>query len=121
MEQVAPDIHRISVSGKYFVNTYLVGDVIVDAGMAKSPKCKILPALEGHEVSAHALTHAHSDHVGGSNALASALGVPVWASEGDASPSMTPRTGAPRRSWRRWNPTSWCSATGRCCATRRPN
>lgn len=83
MELVADGVRRFAVNGKYMVNTYLVGDVIVDAGTPNGPK-KLLPALEGHPVKTHALTHAHLDHVGGSRELSETLGLPVWASEGDA-------------------------------------
>jgi len=48
------------------VNAYLLEDVLVDAGTRQS-RGKILRQLEGHDVSTHALTHAHPDHQGASH------------------------------------------------------
>jgi glyoxylase-like metal-dependent hydrolase (beta-lactamase superfamily II) len=47
----------------YGVNAFLLGDVLVDAGTRQSTG-RILRQLEGREVNAHALTHAHPDHQG---------------------------------------------------------
>ena len=41
------------------VNAYLAGDVLIDAGCRQSTG-RILRQLEGHDVSSHALTHAHT-------------------------------------------------------------
>ncbi len=64
------------------VNCYLIGDVLVDAGIRASHK-KIMRALSGRTVSAHALTHAHSDHQGSSASICKSLGIPFWVSEAD--------------------------------------
>jgi glyoxylase-like metal-dependent hydrolase (beta-lactamase superfamily II) len=45
---------------------------------------KLAARLAGHTITAHTLTHAHPDHVGGSKAVVDALGVPFWAPAGDA-------------------------------------
>src|ERR1700710_2112670 len=46
---------------------------------------KKLPGrLSGHRVSAHAITHAHQDHIGGSKAVCDALGIDLWAPALDA-------------------------------------
>jgi glyoxylase-like metal-dependent hydrolase (beta-lactamase superfamily II) len=65
------------------VNAYLLGDVLVDAG-AKLHGKKVVGALSGRTVSAHAITHAHPDHVGGSAHVCRELGVPFWCPAGDA-------------------------------------
>ena len=56
------------------VNAYLVGDVLVDAGCRQSTK-RLLKQLDGHEVTAHALTHAHPDHQGASHDVCEQLGI----------------------------------------------
>jgi glyoxylase-like metal-dependent hydrolase (beta-lactamase superfamily II) len=72
------------------INTYLVGDVLIDAG-AKFDGRKILRQLDGREVAAHALTHAHFDHQGSSKLVCETLGIPFWVSEVDAPAAEDPR------------------------------
>ena len=64
------------------VNAYLAGDVLIDAGCRQSTG-RILRQLEGHEVTAHALTHAHPDHQGASRDVCERMGIPFWCPEGD--------------------------------------
>ncbi|MTD45063.1 MBL fold metallo-hydrolase [Conexibacter sp. W3-3-2] len=84
MEQIAPDVFRIPLLPRDGVNAYIVGDVLVDAGMKGSAK-KILKALDaaGVTLSAHVITHAHGDHVGGTPTIVDATGVPVSVGAGD--------------------------------------
>ena len=83
MLELAPDCHQIPLMPRHGVNAYLLGDVLVDAGMTFNAK-RILNALEGRTVSAHALTHAHPDHMGASQAICNALGIPCWVGDKDA-------------------------------------
>jgi glyoxylase-like metal-dependent hydrolase (beta-lactamase superfamily II) len=71
------------------VNAYLVGDVLVDAGSRQSAG-RILRQLEGHEVSAHTLTHHHQDHQGSSHAICEQLGIPYWCPEADVAGAEDP-------------------------------
>jgi hydroxyacylglutathione hydrolase len=57
--------------------------VLIDAGTARRGK-RILRELEGHSLSAHALTHAHPDHYGSSHAICEARQIPLWCGEKDA-------------------------------------
>ncbi len=68
MEPVAADVHRIALLPGDALNAYLLGDVLVDAGLGRSART-ILEALDGRTVSEHVATHAHLDHVGGSAEL----------------------------------------------------
>lgn len=83
MHQIAPDVFQIALMPRNGINSYLVGDVIVDAGLASSAK-KIVKAVSGRTLRAHALTHAHVDHAGGSRRLVDALELAMWAPAGDA-------------------------------------
>ena len=83
MLEIAPDVFQLPLVPRNGINAYLVGDVIVDAGLASSAK-KIVKAVAGHSVTAHALTHAHVDHAGGSRRLIDQLELPVWAPASDA-------------------------------------
>jgi len=78
------------------VNAYLVEDVLVDAGTKRSGK-GILRDLEGHTVTAHALTHTHADHQGASHEVCTALGVPYWVPDRDVEPAENPELIAQRQ------------------------
>ena len=83
MKQIAEDLWQIPLAPRESINAYLLGDVLVDAGIKQHGR-KLAKLLAGRPVSAHTLTHAHPDHVGGSKAVCDALGVPFWAPAGDA-------------------------------------
>jgi hydroxyacylglutathione hydrolase len=82
VRRVAEDVFQIPLTPRDGINAYLLGDVVVDAG-AKVNARRLIKALHGHAVGAHALTHAHPDHAGGSRQLVEAFDVPVWVGEGD--------------------------------------
>ncbi|MDQ3644193.1 MAG: MBL fold metallo-hydrolase [Actinomycetota bacterium] len=71
------------------INTYLVGDVLVDAGARFDTKL-IIRQLEGRAPGAHALTHVHVDHQGASRAVCTRFGVPFWVPTGDAEAAARP-------------------------------
>ena len=83
MDRVAEGVWQVALAPRNGVNAWLVGDVIVDAGTAGMGK-RLAKALSGRDVAAHAITHAHPDHVGGSANVCRALGVPFWCPAGDA-------------------------------------
>ena len=83
MRQVADGVFQIPLAPRNGVNAWLVGDVIVDAGYSMNGK-KVVAALRGRQVGAHAITHAHPDHAGGSAHVCRELGIPFWAPAGDA-------------------------------------
>jgi hydroxyacylglutathione hydrolase len=82
MRRVAEDVFQIALSPRDGVNAYLLGEVVVDAG-TKGAGRRLVRALHGHAVGAHALTHAHPDHAGGSKRVVDAFEVPVWVGERD--------------------------------------
>jgi len=71
------------------VNAYLIEDVLIDAGTRRSGG-KILRQLQGHSVTAHALTHAHPDHQGASHEVCTKLDIPFWVGERDADAAEHP-------------------------------
>ena len=83
MNQIAEGLWQLPLTPREAINAYVLGDVLVDAGM-KGHGGKIPGRLGDRSLAAHALTHAHPDHVGGSKAVCEALGVPLWAPAGDA-------------------------------------
>ena len=87
MRQVADGVHLITGFPPYAINCYLVehpdGDVLLDA-MTRLEGRLILKALRGRRMAAHVVGHAHPDHVGATHAVASELGIPVWAHAADA-------------------------------------
>jgi glyoxylase-like metal-dependent hydrolase (beta-lactamase superfamily II) len=80
---VADGVHQLRGFPPNAINVYLVEDVLVDAGYPLSRR-RILRQLAGRDVHAHAVTHAHPDHVGSSHAVCEALGLPLWCGENDA-------------------------------------
>jgi glyoxylase-like metal-dependent hydrolase (beta-lactamase superfamily II) len=89
MTELAPGVHLLTGFPKYGINWYLADDVLIDAG-AKIDKGRILKQLRGHKVSAHALTHAHPDHQGASDAVCTQLGIPFLVPERDVAAAEDP-------------------------------
>ena len=90
MKELAPDVwHLNTFPLPNAVNAFLAGDVLIDAGTRHSGK-GILKDLDGHEVNAHALTHAHPDHQGASHVVCTTLGVPYWVPEADVAAAEDP-------------------------------
>lgn len=90
MNEVAPDVWQIPLLPRHGVNAYLIGDVIVDAGVKGMGK-KVVSAVADREIRAHALTHAHGDHIGGSKHVLETLSLPFWAPANDAADIETGR------------------------------
>jgi glyoxylase-like metal-dependent hydrolase (beta-lactamase superfamily II) len=82
MDQLAPGLLHVPGRPSYAFNVYLAGGVIVDAATRHGAR-RILRALDGHTVTAHAVTHGHCDHQGSSAALVARLGVPFWGPAGE--------------------------------------
>jgi hydroxyacylglutathione hydrolase len=80
---VADDVFLLALPPASFVNAYLVGDVLVDAGLAPHAG-GITKALADRTVATHVITHAHGDHVGGSATVTNRLAIPAWCGAGDA-------------------------------------
>jgi glyoxylase-like metal-dependent hydrolase (beta-lactamase superfamily II) len=83
MNQVAEDVWQIPLTPRNGINAYLVGDVLIDAG-TRLHGAKVVSAVAGRGVAAHALTHVHIDHAGGSKHVKETLGVPVWVGADDS-------------------------------------
>jgi glyoxylase-like metal-dependent hydrolase (beta-lactamase superfamily II) len=88
MREIAPDVFHLPVVPRNAVNTYLVGDVLVDTGLRTSAG-KIKAALGGRTLKAIALTHAHGDHGGSARKLARELDLPVWVGTADREAAET--------------------------------
>jgi hydroxyacylglutathione hydrolase len=80
---VTDDVFQLALLPRDGINAYLVGDVLVDAGLGLHAR-RLVKALADHRVATHVITHAHGDHVGGSKSVSDALGVPAWCGAGDA-------------------------------------
>ncbi|MGZ4202200.1 MAG: MBL fold metallo-hydrolase, partial [Thermoleophilaceae bacterium] len=89
MKRLADGVHLLSGFPPNAINVYLVGDVVVDAATRHAGR-RILRQLDGHEVAAHVLTHAHPDHQGASHQICERLGIPLWCGEADADAAENP-------------------------------
>jgi hydroxyacylglutathione hydrolase len=83
MREVAADVWLLDGFPPYGINVYLAGDVLIDAA-TRLARRRVIAQLEGHRLSAHALTHVHPDHQGASRAVCERFGVPLWCGERDA-------------------------------------
>jgi glyoxylase-like metal-dependent hydrolase (beta-lactamase superfamily II) len=83
MTEVVEGVTQLALMPRHGLNAYLVGDVIVDAGLKGSSK-KVVSGAGGVAPQAVVLTHAHLDHVGGAKRVCEALGIPLWAGAADA-------------------------------------
>jgi glyoxylase-like metal-dependent hydrolase (beta-lactamase superfamily II) len=109
VKQLAPGVWKLSGMPPNAINVFLVGDVLVDAATRFAPR-RILRQLQGREVNAHALTHAHPDHQGATHAVCERLKLPLWVGENDADAAERPeliRDRQPNASinrliWRMW-------------------
>lgn len=81
-QQLAPDLYILTGFPHYTVNTYLMGNILVDAGIRYDAR-RLIADLTGHSVIAHALTHAHPDHQGASKAICETFKIPFWCSAPD--------------------------------------
>jgi glyoxylase-like metal-dependent hydrolase (beta-lactamase superfamily II) len=90
MKELAPGVwHLNSIAMPNAVNVFLLEDVLVDAGGRRSGG-RLLRQLKGHEVKAHAITHAHPDHQGASHEICEKLGIPYWVGERDVDAAEDP-------------------------------
>src|SRR4051794_14802686 len=90
MRELAPGVRQLGGLLPNVINTYLLDDVLVDAGSRFDVR-RILKELAGHRVGAHALTHAHPDHQGASHRVCESLGLPYWVGARDADAAEDPR------------------------------
>jgi hydroxyacylglutathione hydrolase len=89
MKQLADGLHLLGGWPRNAINVYLAQDVLIDAA-TRQGEGRIVRQIEGHTVSAHALTHAHPDHQGASHAICERLGIPLWCGAGDVRAMETP-------------------------------
>ena len=82
MRELAEGVWQLKGTPANNVNVYLLGDVLVDSGTALD-KRRILGQIEGRDIKAHAITHAHIDHFGSSHSICTRLGIPFWVGEQD--------------------------------------
>jgi len=79
MKLVAKDVYQIPVMPRNSINTYLIENILIDAGIRNSTN-RILKGINGRQVSVHVLTHAHADHQGSSKSICEHFGIPLWCS-----------------------------------------
>jgi hydroxyacylglutathione hydrolase len=82
MRQLADGLWQLDGFPRNNVNVYLIGDVLVDAGVPWDRR-RIAKQITGRELSAHTLTHAHPDHFGASHAICTQFDLPLWCGAND--------------------------------------
>ena len=96
MKQLADNVWQIGGFPPNAINVFLIDDVVIDASTRHAGR-RILKQLRGHDVGAHALTHAHPDHQGASKRICTELSVPFWVGERDADAAEDPSLIAQRQ------------------------
>jgi len=89
MKQLADGVFQLGGFPPNAINAYLIDDILIDASTRFATR-RILRELQGHDLAAHALTHAHPDHQGASHAVCERYGVPFWVGEADAAAAENP-------------------------------
>ena len=87
MKELAPGLHLLSGFPPNAFNVYLLetdaGAVLIDTA-TRHARRRILRQVAGRELEAIFITHAHRDHAGAMDAVATATNAPVWSSAADA-------------------------------------
>jgi len=81
-ERVANDLWLLRGRPRHIFNSYVMGDVLLDARSRHSAR-SILRQIRGLPLRAHVLTHAHIDHMGASHEICEELGLPLLCGEAD--------------------------------------
>lgn len=82
MRSLAEDVWQLSGFPPNNMNVYVLGDVLIDTGPAFNRR-RVLREVADRSITAHALTHAHFDHYGGSHAICEELDIPLWCGAAD--------------------------------------
>src|SRR5215216_112983 len=90
MKELANGVWQLSGFPPNAINVYVIGDVLIDASTRYAMR-RILRQIDGIDINAHALTHAHPDHQGASHAVCERLGIPFWVGEDDIAAAENPR------------------------------
>jgi hydroxyacylglutathione hydrolase len=98
LHQLAPGLRLARGGPGRTLNVYLLGTVVVDAGVRWSRR-RLARQLAGRQVTAHVLTHAHFDHAGCSAWLCHAFGLPLWCGAGDAAAITSGRVDTHGSAW----------------------
>jgi hydroxyacylglutathione hydrolase len=108
MHLLSPGLRLLPSRPAHAFNVYVAGGTIVDAGTRHAAR-RILRDTTGLKITAHAVTHGHSDHQGSSAALVARLGVPFWApaKEADALRSGRDDVLSPQNAVTRWQARNW--------------
>ena len=88
MKLIADDLYLLRGFPPNAINVYLMGNVLVDSATRHAGR-RILRQIEGREVVAHALTHAHADHQGAAREICTKLGIPYWVGTRDVEAAET--------------------------------
>jgi glyoxylase-like metal-dependent hydrolase (beta-lactamase superfamily II) len=82
MKELADGVFALGGFPPDAINVFEAGGVLIDAATRQGER-RVLRELRGRSITAHALTHAHPDHQGASQAVCTQLGVPLCVGEGD--------------------------------------
>lgn len=90
VKQLADGVWQLGGFPPNAINVFLLEDVLIDASTRYAGR-RIFRELKGHDLAAHALTHAHPDHQGASKAVCERYDVPFWVGTADADAAEDPK------------------------------
>lgn len=88
--EAAPGVLQIRSWFGSAVNCYLVQDVLIDAGLPWESR-RLARLLRGRKLRAHALTHAHPDHMGGTRRICTESQIPLFCGKRDVNAAESGR------------------------------
>ena len=96
MKELAPGVFQLGGFPPNGINVYVIDGILVDAATRYAGR-RILRQVRGHEITAHALTHAHPDHQGASDRVCEELGIQFWVGAADVPAAENPELIAERQ------------------------
>ncbi len=109
MKRLSDGIEQFDGFPQNSINCYFSEGILFDSGV-KFFSNRLIHQLQGREIVAQALTHAHPDHQGGSRAVSEVFQIPLWCGTLDAEAIESGRLSTQMPG----NPISWL--TGRLLA-----
>jgi hydroxyacylglutathione hydrolase len=106
MEQIADGVWLLTGVPRYYINVYLIGDVLLDAA-TRWGTGRLLRQLRRRRLSMVALTHCHPDHQGAAKAICDKFSIPLACHRADVTAAEGRERMRPHNWWLRLGEWAW--------------